>query len=123
MIKSKSIKLVNILLFLLFGLFTVFQLNDPDPVHWVLIYGSVAIVCLLSNYVEIPKGVIWILFFGLLIYSGIHFMYFMDWLQTDNKSEIFGEMVYDKAYLEGSREFLGLIIAAISLLFQIKNSK
>ena len=120
MIKLKSIKLVNIILFLLFGLFAVFQLNDPDPVHWVLIYGCVAIVCLLSNYIEIPKTLIWVLFFGLLIYSGIHFMYFMDWLQTDNKSEIFGEMVYEKPYLEGSREFLGLLMASAALIFQLR---
>ena len=118
--KSKSHKLVNILLFLLFGLFAVFQLNDPDPVHWVLIYACVAIICLLSNYVDISKGVIWVLFFGLLIYSGIHFMYFMDWLQTDNKSEIFGEMVYEKPYLEGSREFLGLLMGAIAVIFQLR---
>lgn len=120
MIKTKSIKLINILLFILFGLFAVFQLNDPDPVHWVLIYGCVAIVCFLSNYIEIPKVVIWFLVFGLSIYSAIHFMYFMDWLQTDNKSEIFGEMVYNKPYLEGSREFLGLLMASVAMMFQLR---
>jgi hypothetical protein len=77
-------------------------------------------VCLASNYIKIPKAVILILIFGLLIYSGIHFMYFMDWLQTENKSEIFGEMVYEKPYLEGSREFLGLLLAALALMFQLR---
>ena len=101
--QKKSIKIINISLFLLFGLFAVFQLNDPDPIHWVLIYGFVSIISLMANYVNIPKALVWILFLGLLIYSGIHFMYFIDWLQTDNKSEIFGEMVYKKPYLEGSR--------------------
>ena len=40
--------------------------------------------------------------------------------QIDNKSELFGEMVYEKPYLEGTREFLGLVLAAITFLFQLK---
>ena len=43
----------------------------------------------------------------------------MDYLQIEDKNEIFGKMVYEKPYLEGSREFLGLIMAAGALLFQL----
>ena len=118
--QSKSSRLINIILFVLFGVFAIIQLNDPDPIRWVLIYGGVALISLLANYRNIPKVLIWGLILGLLIYSGVHFKYFIEWLQIDSKSEIFGEMVYEKPYLEGTREFLGLVIAAVALLFQLK---
>ena len=41
----------------------------------------------------------------------------------DILEEIFGEMVYEKPYLEGSREFLGLLLAALGILYQLKKSK
>ena len=47
----------------------------------------------------------------------------MDWIQIENKNEIFGEMVYEKTYLEGTREFLGLFICDLSLLYQLKKAK
>lgn len=117
---SKSRKVINSLLFVLFTLFAVIQLNDPDPLKWFLIYIGVAILALVSNYVVISKTLIWVLALGLLIYAGFHVMFLIDWLQTDNKSEIFGEMVYEKPYLEGSREFIGLFMALLAVLFQIK---
>ena len=117
---SKSKRLINVILFVAFALFAALQLNDPDPIHWVLIYSAVAIISLVANYSNMPKAIIWILILGLLIYAGTHFMYFMDWLQIEDKEEIFGEMVYKKPYLEGTREFLGLILAAFALIFQLK---
>jgi len=117
---SKSKKITYIILFVLFALFAMAQLNDPDPIHWVLIYGVVSIAFLLANYINIPKQIIWLLIVGLLIYASVHIAYFFDWIKIDHKEEIFGEMVYEKPYLEGTREFLGLIIAALSLLFLLK---
>ncbi|MBT3442589.1 MAG: hypothetical protein HN440_02610, partial [Flavobacteriaceae bacterium] len=46
-----------------------------------------------------------------------------DYLETENKEEIFGEMVYDKPYLEGTREFIGLLIAAFGIIYQLKIRK
>ncbi|MDP5157205.1 MAG: transmembrane 220 family protein [Flaviramulus sp.] len=115
-------KLINIILFVLFTLFAVFQLNDPDPFHWFLIYGFVALISLIAIFKALPKPLIWIMVLGLLIYSGFYIQYFFEWLQIENKSEVFGEMVYQKPYLEGTREFLGLVLAAIALMFQLKKT-
>jgi len=117
---SKSRKIINIVLFVLFVLFAAIQLNDPDPVKWFLIYIGVAVISLMSNYKRFSKILIWGIAFGLLIYAGLHIMFLIDWLQIDNKSDIFGEMVYDKPYLEGAREFIGLIMAFLAVLFQIR---
>jgi hypothetical protein len=56
-------------------------------------------------------------------YSAFHFSLFIDYLNTENKEEIFGEMVYDKPYLEGTREFIGLLLAALGIMYQIKIRK
>ena len=56
-------------------------------------------------------------------YSVFHFSLFIDYLNTENKEEIFGEMVYDKLYLEGTREFIGLLLAALGIMYQIKIRK
>ncbi|MGE5943248.1 MAG: transmembrane 220 family protein [Flavobacteriales bacterium] len=117
---SKSRKIINVVLFILFGLFAVVQLNDPDPMVWFTIYAIVAIVCLVANYKKIPKILLWILILGLVIYSVSYFPYFKDWFNIDHKEELFGKMVYEKPYLEGTREFLGLLIAAIALVYQLK---
>jgi hypothetical protein len=46
-----------------------------------------------------------------------YFPYLIDWLQSENKNELSGKMVYEKFYLEGTREFLGLIISALVVAF------
>ena len=60
---------------------------------------------------------------ALFVFALFHLGYFYDWLMSDDKSEIFGEMVYEKPYIEGTREFLGLFIAMAALLYLYKNSK
>ena len=119
---TRSRIIINYVLFIVFSMFAFVQLNDPDPIHWVTLYGIVALVSLVSNFKKVPKSVIYILSLVLLVYAGFHFSYFIDYLQIEDKKELFGEMVYEKPYLEGSREFLGLIMAAGALLFQLTKS-
>ena len=116
-------KIINYILFIIFVLFAFMQLNDPDNALWFSIYLFVALICLVSNFKVIPKPILIITIVGLLGYSLFHFSLFLDYLQIDNKKEIFGEMVYQKPYLEGSREFLGLLIAAIAIFYQLKTTK
>lgn len=117
---KKSRKIINIVLFILFALFAVVQLNDPDPMVWFTIYGIIAIVCLVANFKKIPRILLWALILGLLVYSVTYFPYFRVWFNIDHKEELFGKMVYEKPYLEGTREFLGLIIAVLVLIYQLK---
>ena len=124
--QGKSIpkrKIINLLLFILFAAFAVLQLNDKDGLLWFSIYGVVALVHLYIIFKPMNRIVLLVLMIGLAIYSAVHFPYFLDWVQVNNKSELFGEMVYEKPYLEGTREFLGLLIALVALLFQWKYTK
>ena len=115
-------KIISLVFFGLFVWSAIIQLNDPDPYHWFAIYFVVALVHLVTLIRPLSKKLLWLLIVALLAYSFYHFAFFMDWLEFENKSEIFGEMVYDKPYLEGTREFLGLLICALSLLYPLKKS-
>lgn len=117
---SNKVKISNIILFVLFFVFAVLQLNDPDPFLWVFIYMLTAFLAIVSNYRTLPKVLLWVVLGALLIYSIFYVPALIDWLQIENKNEIFGEMVYDKPYLEGTREFLGLLLAAAAIFYLIK---
>lgn len=119
---SKFQKFINYVLFTIFLVFAIIQLNDPDGILWFSIYFLVALICLISNFKPIPKFVLIIVIIGLLTYSAFHFSLFIDYMQTENKEEIFGAMVYKKPYLEGTREFLGLLIAALGVGYQLKKA-
>ena len=41
-------KVADVLFLLMFALSVVVQVNDPDPLPWMLIYGAAAVACLLS---------------------------------------------------------------------------
>ncbi|MFY0685561.1 MAG: transmembrane 220 family protein [Cyclobacteriaceae bacterium] len=112
-------KVINFCLFLLFALFTYVNLNDPDPFLWVLIYGAVALISLLRIFGIFYKSTVFILMIALGVYALLFVPSFWEWLTTDNKSELFGEMVYEKPYIEGTREFGGLVIADMALALQL----
>ena len=120
---SKQNKIKNLILFILFVIFAVLQLNDPDGKLWFSIYFIVSLICLYNNFKPVPKSILILSIIALMSYSVFHFSLFIDYLNTENKEEIFGEMVYDKPYLEGTREFIGLLLAALVIMYQIKIRK
>jgi hypothetical protein len=120
---SKQKKITNFILCIVFIIFALLQINDPDGVLWFSIYFIVALICLYNNFNPVPKQLLILTIIALLTYSAFHFSLFIDYLETENKEEIFGEMVYDKPYLEGTREFIGLLIAAFGIIYQLKIRK
>ncbi|KRO90362.1 MAG: hypothetical protein ABR90_03945 [Cryomorphaceae bacterium BACL29 MAG-121220-bin8] len=120
---SKQNKIKNLILFILFVIFAILQLNDPDGKLWFSIYFIVSLICLYNTFKSVPKSILILSIIALMSYSAFHFSLFIDYLNTENKEEIFGEMVYDKPYLEGTREFIGLLLAALGIMYQIKIRK
>ena len=115
-------KWINWIVCVVFLLFAFVQLNDPDPYVWVAIYGLIAIFFAVSNFRNIPKIIIQVLIIGLVLFALYHVGYFYDWLLSNDKSELFGDMIYDKPYVEGTREFMGLVIASGALFYLLKKS-
>lgn len=113
-------KLINLIICAIFFLFAYVQLNDPDPYVWIMVYGLVAILFAVSNFVNIPKIIIQVIILAMLLFALYHARYFYDWLLSDDKSELFGDMIYNKPYIEGAREFMGLLIAIAALIYLLK---
>ena len=109
-------KIVNIALELLFALFAYFQINDPDAISWVFLYGFVAVTAGLAAFNRynlaflIPGIAIFTLYFFYLT-PGI-----LDWIASDD-SLVGVEMTDDKPYIENTREAFGLLMGLLALLF------
>lgn len=116
--------ILSVILTFLFGLFAYFQINDPDPVLWITIYGAVALVSFLRLInVYYQRRVIWALIILFVIYSSVYIPSVLEYLIQPNKAELFGEMYKDKPYIEESREFFGLVIAVIGLILHLGAKK
>ena len=110
---------LNTTLALTFLLFALVQLNDPDPAIWVSIYLLTAAFCAVSIFRTIPRVLLYGFGLVILIYAAMHLEFAVEWLLSENKSELFGEMQQDKYYLEGTREFLGLLIVIFALIYLV----
>lgn len=121
---STKHKVLNILLSVIFLLFAYVQLNDPDPMVWFSIYFLVAIGLLVSTFRGLPLILLYVAFAALILFAGYHLPYFVQWLSSEDHSSLFGEMSNDRYYIEGTREFFGLLIALaalVHLIFQNRN--
>lgn len=109
-------RIANIILAVLFGLFAVVQLNDVDPLRWVLIYGSVATLFGFAIFGHFRK----IAIIGFAAILSIEFVRlipeFMNWIQMGAPT-ITGQMKAEEPHVEFTREFLGLLLGLIGLGF------
>lgn len=110
-------KVFNIILAVLFVVFAVVQFNDPDPLFWVLVYATMALICGLAAF---KKTKILLLFavLAVLVFE-LFTMYptFSDWIK-EGMPNIVKSMAAESPYVELVREFLGLLICFIVLIFQ-----
>ena len=106
----------------LFLVIATLQLNDLDPVYWVLVYGGTAMIAFgqgLGSHSRFWTGAcIGAVATGIISTAPV----FGDYLTSENFSSIFSGMG-SRDYIENSREFLGLVLAFILLTtYSIKNS-
>ena len=113
-------KVFNLVLAAVFVVFAFVQINDPDPVLWILIYGLMAVACVLAafGYMYTP---VWS---GLLIlYAAYSFVFIsgvLEWMRSDDKSMLFDNIAkMQYPYIEESREFLGLFICILVLIMHL----
>jgi hypothetical protein len=118
---------VNFLLAIMFLGFAFLQVNDPDPILWILIYGAMAMVCIMAMFRVYYKSVLTILAVAYIVYCIILWPGVNTWLQQDRLSVLFEEgMKMQHMYIEEAREFLGLVICLVVLgvyLFQSFKTK
>lgn len=113
-------KILNLLLAVLFIVFAFIQINDPDPVLWILIYGAMAVACVLAAfryfYPKVLAGML-VLF---IAYSFVSVSGAIKWLQSDDKHLLFDDLAkMQYLYIEEAREFLGLLICVLVVVLHL----
>ena len=100
-------KVADVLFFLMFAFSVVVQVNDPDPLPWMLMYGAAALACLLSLtgklrwQFAVVTGIIALAWAASIAPRVIGQVPFMD---------MFAEFEMKDIGVEESREMYGLIL-------------
>lgn len=111
-------RIVNFILAVMFLTFAFVQINDPDPVIWILIYGSMAVFSIMAIFEFYPKKFIIGFLVLLALYSLAYVPGVLEWLRKDNKALLFDDLAKMQfPYIEEAREFLGLLICIVVLVF------
>ncbi len=111
-------RILNFILAALFLLFAFVQINDPDPVLWILIYGAMSALSIMAIFKFYPRKVMIGLLVIFILYSFVYIPGVIEWLQQENKAALFDDVAkMQHPYIEESREFLGLIICIATLIF------
>lgn len=117
-------KIINFILALMFLLFAFVQINDPDPILWILIYGNMAVLCVLAMFKM--RFVYWLGATIVLysIYAALLVNSAWEWLQSPDRSLLFDDIAkMQNLYIEETREFLGLIICITAAVFHILSNR
>lgn len=117
-------RIVNFLLAAMFLVFAFVQINDPDPVIWILIYGIMAVFCIMAIFEFYPKKFLIGVLVLYALYSLVYLPGLAQWLRSDNKAALFDNIAkMENLYIEESRESLGLFICIIVLVFYLVRSR
>jgi len=113
-------KIINFILALIFLLFAFVQINDPDPFLWILIYGNVAVLCVLAMFRLYYSYWLWATLVFYSIYAVLLVSSAWHWLQSPDRSLLFDDIAkMQNIYIEETREFLGLMICISVLTFHL----
>ncbi len=117
-------KIFSIIFATIFLLFCFVQFNDPDPILWIVIYGAMAVLCIMAIFKRYPRPayiVLLVLFVG---FSTLYIPSILVWLKQEHLSDLFDEVAkMEHLYIEESREFLGLMICVGVLIFYLVRTR
>ena len=115
-------RLFNIIFIVLFILAAALQYNDPDPYIWMPLYLYGAWLC----YLAVKKRYSRLLYIiGFVVYGAYAAYLFFDktgvlnWAQEHHAENIAQTMKATKPWIEETREFGGLVILLLVLIFNM----
>jgi hypothetical protein len=111
-------KIFNLILAVLFLVFAALQFNDApdDIIFWVLLYAGVGII---SGFGAFNRYNMWVIALGLAVVVFELFRKFptiAQWI-GDGMPSITGEMKATSPHVELAREYLGLCVCLIVLIY------
>ncbi len=107
-------KITNWILSLVFVLFAVVQLNDPDPLKWIILYGGVAGISIMAAMGRYHRYLLLAAMSVCLIWIITLLPDIADWVQRGMPS-IVGSMKAETPYVELAREFFGVVVCGGAL--------
>ncbi len=114
-------KITHGLIAICFLAFAVLQLNDPDPIIWIVIYCCIALLALLKLFKFSNALFTRIIFLAVFLYWITYIPDFIEWARGGFIS-ITGSMEASTPLIENVREFGGLSIALCTVLFYFLQS-
>ncbi len=115
-------KLINLLLTLLFASFALAQYNDPDGWIWIILYLFVAVTSFFAFRGDYNRGILVVAMLFVIGWMVLLSPGFIDWCKSGMPS-ITSEMKTTEPHIEIVREFLGLLISLIVLVFHYFQSR
>lgn len=111
-------KILNLVLAVVFALFAAVQLNDTpgDILFWFVLYSAIALI---SAFAAFNRYNMWSILLGLAVVVFELFRQFpgfAQWISIGMPS-IVDEMKASTPYVELAREYLGLVLCLIMLIF------
>lgn len=101
----------------MFLAFAAWQINDPDPILWIIVYGAMMVVSIMTIFERYPTGIMIVMAAGYLVLSIQYFDGFAEWLGSVDRSLLFDDIAkMDHLYIEEAREFMGLLINIVVLV-------
>ncbi len=97
---------------LLMAAMAVLQLNDPDSLPWVLMYGYLTMVCLVSTFDGVYRLPAWIGLAVALVWAATLFPGVYELFRHHPTGDLFTGMSPNRPYVEEARESLGLLIGS-----------
>ena len=88
------------------------QYNDPDPLLWIALYGSGAVLLALAALGWRRRWAVAIVLGAYAAMGATVLPGFVDWLLHYPGGDLVAPMSADHPHIEMSREFVGLLIAA-----------
>lgn len=117
-------RIFNFIFAAMFLVFAFVQVNDPDPVIWILIYGTMAVLSIMAIFEYYQRKFLIGLLVLFIAYSFVYIPGIAEWLRHDNKADLFDDVAkMEHLYIEESREFLGLVICIGVLVFYLYRSR
>ena len=115
-------KYINLVFILLFIASAFLQFNDEDPLFWITVYLSGAVLCTLSIFRKTNFLLFAIVLLTYLVYATILFFApdgVWSWYHEHSAESITGSMSDKKPWIEATREFFGLLILALAVFLNL----
>ncbi|MDZ4726850.1 MAG: transmembrane 220 family protein [Leptospira sp.] len=119
-------KVLLIIFAALFFLSAALQYNDPDPIHWIFLYGLAAVLCSMAVFGKFNQNLVYICIGATILQVLIVTEGTILWYLRGMENILSTPMAKDKPYIEEVREFFGSLIvlfANLYLLYFHRNKK